>query len=139
MMDAAMDSTKLENQREYRRNNGNIVTKRYERTRKGKLMRIYRNMQSRVTGIQRKKAHLYLGKELLPREQFYDWALSSDEFELLYRGWVDSGYDRRLAPTVDRIDSEKGYTLDNMRWLTHSENSRLGALSRHYSTPGMVE
>ena len=43
-----------------------------------------------------------------------------------------SDYDRRLCPTVDRIDSKKGYTMDNMQWLTHSENSRRGSFSRFY-------
>lgn len=59
-------------QREKRKREGNIITRRYEKTPKGFLMRGYRNMQSRVTGVQKKKAHLYLGKELLPRDEFYN-------------------------------------------------------------------
>lgn len=94
-------------------------------------MREYRNMQSRVTGVQKKKAHLYLGKELLPRDEFYNWAIFHIDFVLLYVKWVDSGYDRKLTPTVDRIDSDKGYCLSNMEWVTHSENSRRGAVSRN--------
>lgn len=92
-------------------------------------MRIYRNMKSRVEGIQKQKAHLYVGKYLLPKEDFYVWAMSGHEFHRLFREWVESGYDRKLAPTVDRIDSERGYEWDNMQWVTHSENSRRGAVS----------
>ena len=111
----------------------------YEKeTYQGFLMRTYRNMLSRVSGIQSKKAHLYKGLEILDKEDFYNWALrgysgigSTDSFVSLYKVWVGSGYDRKLAPSIDRIDSSKGYTLENMRWLTHSENSRLGSLSRH--------
>ena len=109
--------------------NNNAYTVKYERSPSGKLMRIYRNMVSRVTGVQKKKAHLYLGLDILPKSEFYRWATTSEDFHLLYSDWVSSGYDRKLAPTVDRVDSTRGYTLDNMEWITHSENSRRGSLS----------
>jgi hypothetical protein len=120
----------LEKQRQYRKATGNAVTKRYERTKKGKLMRLYRNMESRVSGIQWQKYHLYEGRSILPREEFYEWALSCPRFHELYDEWVASGYDRKLTPSVDRIDSGKGYEPSNMEWVTHSENSRRGGQSR---------
>jgi len=58
-------------QREYRLVNKDRHTKKYEKTVNGYLMRCYRNMQSRVTGVLKHKAHLYEGKELLDRQQFY--------------------------------------------------------------------
>lgn len=125
-----MDAEKLRKQREYRARTGNSVTARYERTKSGKLMRIYRNMESRVTGVQRHKHHLYAGKYLLPREEFYLWAESCQEFDRLYSAWIESGCQRRLAPSVDRIDSAQGYFVGNMEWVTHSENSRRGSLSQ---------
>lgn len=121
----------LDKQKEYRARTGNAATKKYERTKKGKLMRNYRNMESRINGIQWRKAHLYEGKELLSREEFYDWAMNQDSFHRLFDEWVMSGYDRKLSPSVDRVDSSKGYTIDNMEWVTHSENSRRGTLSRY--------
>ncbi|QDP62365.1 MAG: hypothetical protein Unbinned8472contig1000_65 [Prokaryotic dsDNA virus sp.] len=110
-------------QRERRRLNGNKATKLYEKTKKGFLMRLYRNMKSRVTGIQREKYYLYKGKELLPKDVFYDWALNSEDFHTLFQIWEDSEYDRKLTPSVDRVDSEKGYITSNMEWVTHAENS----------------
>lgn len=121
--------------RAYRRRTNNAATKRYERTKKGKLMRCYRNMISRVSGIQQKKQHLYNGKALLPKEDFYEWAFASPEFHRLYDIWVAADYDRKLTPTVDRIDPSRGYTIENMEWVTHSENSRRGGKwkpSEHY-------
>ena len=112
--------------REYRKRTGNKATRRYEKTVNGYLMRTYRNMKSRVTGVQWKKAHLYEGKSLLPKQDFYDWALESDEFRTLFINWSLSGYDRKLSPSINRIDPEKGYELGNIEWLTHSENSSLG-------------
>ena len=127
------DSERLRKQREYRAANGNIVTKRYERTKAGKLMRTYRNMQSRVLGILKNKAHLYEGKELLSRDAFYEWAMSSPEFHRLYDGWVASGYRCGASPSVDRIDASEGYVLWNMEWITHSENSRRSSVKRQSS------
>lgn len=88
-------------------------------------------MQSRIEGVQRHKHHLYHGKEIMSREEFYEWALNDPEFHFLFDLWEQCDYDRRLSPSVDRIDSSKGYILGNVRWLTHSENSSLGAKNRN--------
>lgn len=113
-------------QREYRRKNKNYSTKKYERSKKGKLMRTYRNMESRVKGILKKKEHLYGGLPLLEREEFYEWSLGDEHFNSLYDDWVKSDYDLKLSPSIDRKDTSEGYTKDNIRWVTHSENSSLG-------------
>jgi len=109
-------------QRESRRLNGNATTKKYEKTKRGFLMRLYRNMKSRVVGVQKKCLHLYEGLEILPREDFYQWAMGNPIFHALFLEYEKSGYEQRLAPGVDRIDPEKGYTLDNMEIVTLSEN-----------------
>lgn len=118
-------------QQEYRRNNNNICTKRYEKSLDGFLMRMYRNMKSRITGVQSKKKHLYEGKELFDKDSFYDWAKTNPMFLDLWEQYVASGHQRIIAPTVDRIDSTRGYCFDNVEWVTHSENSRRGAIQRH--------
>ena len=130
MMTDIIGFDRLAWQRERRKRTNNSDTKRYERTKKGKLMRTYRNMESRTKGMVEGKSHLYQGLEVLPRQSFYDWSLSCKDFNSLYDDWVYSGFDKKLSPSIDRIDTSKGYTLDNMRWLTHSENSSIGAKSR---------
>lgn len=117
--------------RVYRARSGNSATRRYEKTRRGFLMRLYRNMQSRVTGVQKEKFHLYEGKSLaVTRDQFYEWGFTSGEFHALFDAWEVSGYARSYTPSVDRINSSRGYEFDNMEWVTHSENSRRGNASR---------
>lgn len=122
---------RLEKQREYRKNNGNAYTTKYEKTPNGFLMRAYRNMLSRVTGVQKLKFHLYEGRSLLPKQEFYDWAMGSPEFKSLFSAYKASNFERKLCPSVDRVDSNQGYQIDNMEWVTHSENSRRGSISRH--------
>lgn len=121
---------KLAWQREYRKKNGNSVTSKYERTKSGKLMRMYRNMLSRVSGVQSKKRHLYEGKEIIDKELFYKFAMESEKFHELYDGWVASGYQMKMSPSVDRIDSSLGYVIGNMEFVTHSENSRRASAAR---------
>lgn len=117
-------------QQERRQATGDAETKRYEKTFNGYLMRTYRNMTSRVKGILKNKAHLYEGLEILDKESFYEWAKSDPEYRRLHEEWVASGYEYRLAPSIDRINSSLGYTVGNIRWLPHWLNSKLGSESR---------
>lgn len=125
-----MTEDQLLKQRIRRRLTNNQATKRYEKTPKGFLMRCYRNMLSRIQGVQKLKFHLYSGKELLTKEEFYSWSIVNEDFLRLYKNYVDSGYERRLAPSADRKDSTKGYIISNMEWVTMSENFRRGTLSQ---------
>lgn len=125
-----MKFDKLEWQRKQREASGNVCTKKYEKTKKGFLVRMYRNMKSRTCGVQKAKAHLYLGLPLIDKEPFYKWALNCDKFHSMFAVWAAANHDRKLTPTVDRIDSSIGYEVGNMQWLTHSQNSKKGNESR---------
>lgn len=49
---------------------------------------------------------------------------TNKDFLDLYNVWIVSKKNRKLVPTLDRIDSTKGYTTDNVKWKTLSENSK---------------
>lgn len=125
-----MNKSQLEKQKEYRRKTKNLATHKYEKTIKGFLMRKYRNMKSRVIGVQKLKYHLYKGKEILNKDTFYEWSITNKTFNTLYNSWVTSNYERKLTPSVDRINPIEGYKLSNMEWVTHSENSRRSSITR---------
>lgn len=94
------------------------------------LVRLYCNMLGRCVGYQTVKADIYRGLPLLPKTVFYAWALGCQEFWTLWFQWCAAGHPRSLAPSVDRKDSKKGYTLDNMQWLTMGENSAKANVER---------
>ncbi len=102
---------------------------KYEKTPKGYLMRSYRNMKSRIEGVQSAKFYLYEGLSIMPKDEFYEY-LEDPEFKQLFEEYENSGYDIKLAPSPDRVDSLKGYSKENIEWVTHSMNSRRGAESR---------
>jgi hypothetical protein len=108
----------------------------YRRTFKGYLICTYHNINTRCSG-RTKSAHLYKGLKVLERDEFLRWANNCKSFKRLFKEWEAANYDRKLSPSVDRIDTSKGYVLGNMQWITNSENCSKGAASRdkHYRGP----
>lgn len=94
------------------------------------LTKMYRDMKARVTGTKKgavadRSSHIYVGKPILPRDVFIQWAKNHADFLTLYKRYVMNDFERRLAPSINRIDSRKGYTLDNMEWMSSGQNSGL--------------
>ena len=62
-------------------------------------------------------------------EELRTWMFAQDEFWKIHREWVVSGYLKGKAPSIDRIDNDIHYTIDNIRVMTWEENDRLGNIS----------
>jgi len=88
-------------------------------------------MLQRVNGKNTRHPHLFKGKPILEREFFKTWSKNHPEFLMLYKQWVMSRYNNKLTPSVNRLDSSRGYTIDNMEWVTFSQNCTMaGAINR---------
>jgi hypothetical protein len=72
-----------------------------------------------------------LGLKILDKNVFYDFSISNKEFNLLFSDWEKINYNRKFTPSIERIDSKKGYSLDNIEWITFSENCRRGNFNRY--------
>lgn len=86
------------------------------------LKQKYKHMLDRVRGYGTRSPHLYKGKGILPRDTFISWSLNNHYFHSLYNEYEAAGKPRELIPSVDRKDANKGYTLDNIKWITFEEN-----------------
>ena len=95
----------------------------YRKTFKGYFCEVYGRITKRCAGGDPR----YEGMGYMKP---YEWKFFLEETthprKVLWESWVASGYKLRLAPSIDRINSDLGYVFDNCRWLTHSQNSALG-------------
>jgi len=84
----------------------------------------YNQIKQRIEGRATRKYNVE-GKQILSYEEYCVWIKNNiDNFEKLYRDWETSGFDRKLTPSIDRIDNKKSYTADNMRWTSLTVNCR---------------
>lgn len=108
----------------------------YDKTPKGYLVRTYRRMLSRVQGVDKNKRHLYEGLPICGKEEFYLWSMSEvSGYINLLTIYSENNYDLPLAPSIDRIEPDKGYVLSNIRWIHHKDNSSLTKLNKDRSLP----
>lgn len=57
---------------------------------------------------------------------FEEWILANKDYNALYKIYEDNNYAAEYVPSVDRIDSSKPYTFDNIELVSFKEN-----LKRH--------
>lgn len=90
---------------------------RYLKTKEGLLSRIY---------SQQKKTSKKRGHNLpsYSRKELTNWVFSQKIFDSIYKNWKDSGYCVDLVPSLDRINSYKSYTLDNIQIVTWEQNRK---------------
>lgn len=105
--------------------------KAYRHSKLGFLRKLYARMKARTRGKHTKNPEIYLGLELLPIDDFLNWSQNNTDFINLFDQWKQKNYDIRFTPSVDRIDDNKGYSLDNIQWLTHKDNS-IKAINKRY-------
>lgn len=89
--------------------------KEYRRSLPGLLTLIYSN-QKMTSNKMGRPLPTYTKQELA------DWLQQQPNFQLIWDNWVNSGYEKYLSPSIDRIDNNLGYTLSNIQLVTWREN-----------------
>ena len=103
-----------------------IDRKRYRTNPDRYLKAKYYMMKGRCTHVA-KNHEKYFGREYLSMEEWDRFCEETkEEFLQLFLRWRDSGFQRKKAPSIDRIDNNKGYVPGNLQWMTQSQNSSKG-------------
>lgn len=90
-------------------------------------IREYRSFKGTVRRIfhDQKKLSKKRGQSVeYTRQELFSWINKNEEFHRLYGEWVESDYNRLSKPTIDRINSSKGYNFDNIQVLSWRENGK---------------
>lgn len=93
------------------------------RTKTGYLRHKYLQMQARIKGRLDRPVNSWKGKDICSRADFLRWSLRNRSFHSVFNSWLKCQDDAKKFPSIDRLDNTLGYTIGNMRWCTHSENS----------------
>lgn len=102
---------------------------------KGYLTNKYLGMKWRTDGKPMKSEYasrIYKGLGLMPKQEFLDWALKDPTFNTLFEAYKRSGKPIQLAPSIDRIDTQRGYVKGNVQFLTHAANAKKACNWRHH-------
>ena len=119
--------------KEYRSNNSEKV-KTYDRERnKNSVNRIflrrYYMIKCRCTKVHITngiKKSVY-GKDFLTKSEWLEWCYKEENYKKfirIYNNWVKHNFDRKLAPSIDRIDNKVGYVVSNLQWLSLTKNAK---------------
>ena len=66
----------------------------------------------------------WIGKSYMTMQEWEQFLVDTTyEREGMYEKWEQSGFHARMTPSVDRIDSSKGYEPTNCRWIPLFLNS----------------
>ena len=91
------------------------IRESHRRTLKGKALQIF-STQKKSSKNRNHQPPSYT------KDEFIEWLLSNEYYLRIHSEWVESEYDKLLAPSVDRLDDYKGYSFDNIQIVTWKDN-----------------
>lgn len=59
-------------------------------------------------------------------QELIEWTKKQSNWNIIYKAYVDSNYQKSLAPSIDRLDNNKPYSLCNIQlvdWETNQNNA----------------
>lgn len=65
-----------------------------------------------------------LGFEIMSRNRFANWSRENEGFRFSYYDYEQSGFNKRFSPVVERIDRDKGFTEENLKWIFQKNKNR---------------
>ena len=95
----------------------------HNKTKEENIKRLYSSIMKRVGA---KGTSYENRKMLISKDDFISFISKDTQYNRIYKMWVECDFDTILSPTIDRIDNNGHYSLDNIQVLTLSANSKKG-------------
>ena len=90
-------------------------SRKYKKTKDGLISQIYGGQKRRS----KKRNHHLPSYTMI---ELREWLYKQPLFHNLYDNWVNSNYNIKLVPSLDRKCNKKGYTFENIRLVTWEIN-----------------
>ena len=97
----------------------NIARIKYTRTEKWLIKKIYASQKSH-------SKNRWHNPPEYSYDELFTWITLKDNFNILFKKWVDSDYNKNNTPSIDRLNDYKCYSLDNIQLTTWKENYTKG-------------
>lgn len=62
--------------------------------------------------------------EILSKREFRIYSSEDDSFRHIYYDWIQSGFQKKMSPVIERIDLAKGFMWENLKWTTAEKKNR---------------
>lgn len=99
------------------------ATQEKQRTLVGLVKKIYNNQKMTTKHMKRDPPDY-------TEEMLLNWMLNNG-YSVLFQNWVASGYDKWKIPSIDRLDNNKSYSLNNIQLVTWAENLSNQKIQNH--------
>lgn len=99
------------------------IIKKYYKTINGLITNIYSHQRSNSKKYNREYPNYTL-------QEFKNWCIKQKKFNDVYLNWINSKYIEDKKPSIDRIDCNLPYTLNNIQVMTWFENRNKGHIER---------
>jgi hypothetical protein len=98
--------------------------KNYELSKVQFLSNLYAHIKERVSNPEKSvSGRKYLGLPVCSKEDFLIFGLSDPTFHKMFATYRRFHGKRRYVPSIDRINSKKGYVIGNLQFLSIIDNS----------------
>lgn len=82
----------------------------------------YSEMKRRVKTYDKLRPNYY-NLPICSKDEFINRFLNDPNFLKLFKEWKRNGFTRKSAPSIDRIDNNKGYDISNLQFIRQGINS----------------
>ncbi len=91
--------------------------------------RTFKGLTGRMFNSQKYRAKKYGGMKYT-LDELRNYLINHKNFNILFQQWSNNNYDKDYTPSIDRINDELTYSLDNIQLMTWKENNQKGSDDR---------